>query len=420
MTEIVDAELLSRAKSLLDADGRRLANITQFSQAAVPVISCGALFVQAPVGFTGYGRCFLDSGFVQRRLRAYAQRLMTLTSACVLPQRLTRLINHYYEPQTAHLQMSSSNLPRREARQQSASIAQLQNNVRKVAELVRKLKLAKVPFFTREQLLTKYRIFVQKLDIATGEPGTQGQAYIEPVRPEIVLDWLKKYAPEKSADRPYFDLDFTGYDVTGMSLDFYLGEAMELCNLLLNHVNYSKDEKMGVMMGQESNWNRAELPRNLINSQSLPHSDWEARELFHQIHPTQEKLDFDCITDSHPAFPHLQCWLADELPVKDRPCLSPAELITTLALAVATIKDPKYHQASVIPITVFSCSGRMLRIVQGAINFRDLHLDFRCSPVIDFSVGALRSNGPNARKVAEVLGWVLGRPVGQTFPDRNE
>ncbi|KAH8711446.1 hypothetical protein HC256_008259 [Beauveria bassiana] len=338
--------------------------------------------------------------------------------------------------------MSSSNLPRREARQQSASIAQLQNNVRKVAELVRKLKLAKVPFFTREQLLTKYRIFVQKLDIATGEPGTQGQAYIEPVRPEIVLDWLKKYAPEKSADRPYFDLDFTGYDVTGMSLDFYLGEAMELCNLLLNHVNYSKDEKMGVMMGQESNWNRAELPRNLINSQSLPHSDWEARELFHQIHPTQEKLDFDCITDSHPAFPHLQCWLADELPVKDRPCLSPAELITTLALAVATIKDPKYHQASVIPvsllisliltayrvvlilslfkITVFSCSGRMLRIVQGAINFRDLHLDFRCSPVIDFSVGALRSNGPNARKVAEVLGWVLGRPVGQTFPDRNE
>ncbi|KAM3481771.1 hypothetical protein MY5147_000568 [Beauveria neobassiana] len=154
--------------------------------------------------------------------------------------------------------MSSSNLPRREARQQSASIAQLQNNVRKVAELVRKLKLAKVPFFTREQLLTKYRIFVQKLDIATGERGTQGQAYIEPVRPEIVLDWLKKYAPEKSADRLYFNLDFTGYDVTEMSLDFYLGEAMELCNLLLNHVNYSKDEKMGVMMGQESNWNRAE------------------------------------------------------------------------------------------------------------------------------------------------------------------
>ncbi|KGQ07422.1 hypothetical protein BBAD15_g7261 [Beauveria bassiana D1-5] len=338
--------------------------------------------------------------------------------------------------------MSSSNLPRREARQQSASIAQLQNNVRKVAELVRKLKLAKVPFFTREQLLTKYRIFVQKLDIATGERGTQGQAYIEPVRPEIVLDWLKKYAPEKSADRLYFDLDFTGYDVTEMSLDFYLGEAMELCNLLLNHVNYSKDEKMGVMMGQESNWNRAELPRNLINSQSLPHSDWEARELFHQIHPIQEKLDFDCITDSHPAFPHLQCWLADELPVKDRPCLSPAELITTLALAVATIKDPKYHQASVIPvsllisliltayrvvlilslfkITVFSCSARKLRIVQGAINFHTLDLDFRYSFVIDFSVGGLHSNSQNAKAVAGVLGWVLGRPVGQTFPGINQ
>ncbi|KAM3550677.1 hypothetical protein MY1884_008128 [Beauveria asiatica] len=313
--------------------------------------------------------------------------------------------------------MSSSNLPRQEAHQQPAGIARLKSNVKTVAELVRKFKQAKSAFFNQQQLRDNHGISVQKLDIVTGKPGTHGQAYIEPVQPEIVREWLTKYAPEESEDLESFDIDFPNLDVTELSPGFDFHEAIELSDLLLNRVKFSKDSNMGVMMSKESHWNETELPHHCI---SLPHSDWEAREPFHQVHSSQYHLDFDCVTKSNPELPHMQCWLADELPIKDGPYLSPAELTTTLALAVATIKKPEYQQASVIPITVFSCSGRMLRIVQGAINFRDLHLDFRCSPVIDFSVGGLRSNGPNATKVAGVLGWILGRPVGQIWPGKNQ
>ncbi|KAM3441873.1 hypothetical protein MY4824_001287 [Beauveria thailandica] len=328
--------------------------------------------------------------------------------------------------------MSSSNLPRQEAHQQPAGIARLKSNVKTVAELVRKFKQAKSAFFNQQQLRDNHGISVQKLDIVTGKPGTHGQAYIEPVQPEIVLKWLTKYAPEESEDLESCDIDFPNLDVTELSPGFDFHEAIELSDLLLNRVKFSKDSNMGVMMGEESHWNETDLP----------HSDWEAREPFHQVHPSQYDLDFDCVTNSNPELPHMQCWLADELPIKDGPYLSPAELITTLALAVATIKKPEYQQASVIPvsllisliftadwvvliislfkITVFSCSGRMLRIVQGAIDFRNLNLDFRCSPVLDFSVGGLRSNGPNATKVARVLGWILGRPVGQILPGKNQ
>ncbi|KAM3427683.1 hypothetical protein NHJ13734_008895 [Beauveria thailandica] len=330
--------------------------------------------------------------------------------------------------------MSSSKLPHREPRQQPTNIAQLKNNVQRVAEIVRKLKETDVTALSREQLLAEYGISVQQLNGVTGVPCSGGQAYIKPISPEVVIEWLKKYAPEESEDLESFDIDFLNLDVTELSPGFDFHEAIELSDLLLNRVKFSKDPNMGVMMGKESHWNETELPHHCI---SLPHADWEAREPFHQVHPSQYGLDFDCVTKSNPELPHMQCWLADELPVKNGPYLSSAELITTLALAIAKIKTLNRYQPTVIPvslliflivtahravliqsvfkITVFSCSGRKLRIVQGAINFHDLNLDFRCSPVMDFSVGGLRLDGPNATKVAKVLGWILGRPVGQIF-----
>ncbi|KAM3503097.1 hypothetical protein MY10362_004427 [Beauveria mimosiformis] len=154
--------------------------------------------------------------------------------------------------------MSSSNLPRQEAHQQPASIARIKRNVKTVAELVSQFKQAKVASFDQQQLRDNHGISVQKLDIVTGKPDTHGQAYIEPVQPEVVTEWLKKYAPEESEDRPFFEIDFVNLDVTGLSTSIYFGEAMDLCTLLLNHVRYSKHENTGVMMGQESNWNEAE------------------------------------------------------------------------------------------------------------------------------------------------------------------
>ncbi|KAM3523156.1 hypothetical protein NHJ13051_005269 [Beauveria bassiana] len=336
--------------------------------------------------------------------------------------------------------MSSSNLPRPEPRQQAANIARLKSNVQRVADVVRKLKQqTDVAAFSHEQLRAEFGISMQQLNVVTGDPCSHGQAYIKPVPPEVVTEWLKKYAPEESEDLESFDIDFPDLDATELSPGFDFHEAAELSDLLLNRVKYSKDSDMGVMMGKESHWNEAELPDECI---SLSHSDWEAREPFHQVHPSQYGLDFDCVTKSNPALPHMQCWLADDLPVKNGPYLSPAELITTLGLAIAKIKAQKYYQPTVIPvsllifsiltayravliqslfkITVFSCSARKLRIVQGAINFHTLDLDFRYSPVIDFSVGGLHSNSQNAKAVAGVLGWVLGRPVGQTFPGRNQ
>ncbi|KAM3507533.1 hypothetical protein MY11210_007094 [Beauveria gryllotalpidicola] len=316
--------------------------------------------------------------------------------------------------------MFSSNLPHREPRQQPTNSARLKTNVQRVAEIVRKLKKTDVAAFSDKQLRADYGISVQKLDVVTGVPCTRGQAYISPIPPETVIEWLKKYAPEESEDLVSYEIDFSDLDATSLSPDFNFNEAMQLSDLLLNRVRYSNNSDMGVMMAKESRWNEAELPHACINYYIPPHSDWEAREPFHQVHPSQYNLDFDCVTESHPELPHMQCWLADELPINDGPWLSPAELITTLALAIAKIKNHKYYQASVIPITVFSCAARKLRIVQGAINFHNLDLDFRCSVVTDFSVGGVRSNSRNAKAVAQILGWVLGRPVGQIFPPKSQ
>ncbi|KAM3545293.1 hypothetical protein ARSEF1564_001765 [Beauveria bassiana] len=278
--------------------------------------------------------------------------------------------------------MSSSNLPRPEPRQQAANIARLKSNVQRVADIVRKLKQqTDVAAFSHEQLRAEFGISMQQLNVVTGDPCSHGQAYIKPVPPEVVTEWLKKYAPEESEDVESFDIGFRDLDATELSPGFDFHEAAELSDLLLNRVKYSKDSKLGVMM-------------------------------------------------------------ADDLPIKNGPYLSPAELITTLGLAIAKIKAQKYYQPTVIPvsllifsmltayravliqslfeITVFSCSARKLRIVQGAINFHTLDLDFRYSSVIYFSVGGLHSNSQNAKAVAGVLGWVLGRPVGQTFPGRNQ
>ncbi|KAM3531722.1 hypothetical protein MY4038_004405 [Beauveria bassiana] len=218
--------------------------------------------------------------------------------------------------------MSSSNLPRPEPRQQAANIARLKSNVQRVADIVRKLKQqTDVAAFSHEQLRAEFGISMQQLNVATGDPCSHGQAYIKPVPPEVVTEWLKKYAPEESEDLESFDIDFRDLDATELSPGFDFHEAAELSDLLLNRVKYSKDSKMGVMMGKESHWNEAELPDECI---SLSHSDWEAREPFHQVHPSQYGLDFDCVTTSNPALPHMQCWLADDLPIKNGPYLSPA------------------------------------------------------------------------------------------------
>lgn len=61
---------------------------------------------------------------------------------------------------------------------------------------------------------------------------------------------------------------------------------------------------------------------------------------------------------------------------------------------------------------MFSASGRNIRIVQGIVDFATGTTEVRVSEIVSFEEGGVK--GDNWRTWLTLLGWAVGKPMGNT------
>ncbi|KAJ3496580.1 hypothetical protein NLG97_g2559 [Lecanicillium saksenae] len=230
---------------------------------------------------------------------------------------------------------------------------------------------------------------------------------MRPASANQVKEWLAQYAPERAEgmepdDFEFLDPDFDYSD----DINGGLVESKDMEKIILNHLQNAEDiEKMDCILHRETNWRPAPIDTGCLYRYG--ELKFEVTEVLHQCEPSQrDKVYVEEYTDPHPRLPHVQCWLHDDTSLSDDLYLTIAELHTILVVALGVVAHRPYRKALVIPVTVYSCSYRQIRIVQGCVDFYNARCDVRCGPVEDFSTGGLRQSPETEAAFYRILGWV--------------
>ncbi|KAI2612749.1 uncharacterized protein GGS25DRAFT_476949 [Hypoxylon fragiforme] len=112
--------------------------------------------------------------------------------------------------------------------------------------------------------------------------------------------------------------------------------------------------------------------------------------------------------------PHVICVLSDSQPLRED-CVSLSELLLILSMVFVRITSPEYEQHRLVPVTILSCSGLPVRLVQGFIDPAAEKVVIRKTPIMtrtvrerdcwDLHVGLLR--------------WLTATPVGETLYEED-
>ncbi|ATY65725.1 NAD binding Rossmann fold, partial [Cordyceps militaris] len=257
---------------------------------------------------------------------------------------------------------------------------------------------------TPEQLRAEWNIVVQKLDLDTGRPD-HGETFIQPIPIHQIDSWIKEFRPLEYPSRGPYDYDL--FDIYDRLED--AGEGKEISRgifrMVNNYIIRSHLFRGGSILWNKTNWRKCLPTTDRLSFRSEKHN-WFVSTVIYQCNPA---LGNRYISTT---LPHLSCFLHDDEMLQDDGSLSHAELNTIMILALQQASDCTYSHATVIPIVVFSCAGRHLRIVQACIDFKHYHFDIRCSEILNFNEGGIRGTDENLRRFYTLLGWVLGEPVG--------
>ncbi|ATY67203.1 kinase-like domain [Cordyceps militaris] len=238
-------------------------------------------------------------------------------------------------------------------------------------------------------------------------------AFIQPIPPDEIRRWLDELRPwDADCAEPYdFDLP-DSYD------PYYDPRVSESVSFGIRRVAYNYIGKYYVPC--VSTPTLANLGMNSPGVKHLSSSDsnihhWDVTQMFHQCDPaTIRKHRLHSAIPPSSELPHLSCFLHDDEILESDGGLSTAELITIMVCYVPPepFRPDQSYSSAHVKITVFSCSGRQVRIVQGCIDFRHYQFDVRCSDILDFNEGGMRRTKENEQRFYTFLGWILGNPVG--------
>ncbi|OAA63885.1 hypothetical protein ISF_04594 [Cordyceps fumosorosea ARSEF 2679] len=242
--------------------------------------------------------------------------------------------------------------------------------------------------------------------------GGYGEAFIRPIPPEQIRSWIDHFCalayPRGNPD----DYDLFGiYDPLedprcGMT------DSMGILSMVVSYTERAYPFEKGNMMQDKTYWRYCSPNTKRLSSSTSDVHSWIVKRITEQCDPaTAQKYTYLDVPRSS-TLPHLSCFVHDDEILQDDGSLSNGELTAIMVLALRQSSDRTYRHATVIPLLVFSCSGRQVRIIQGCIDFRNYQFDVRCSEILDFNEGGIRGTDENLRRFYTLLGWVLGEPVG--------
>ncbi|KAF4452720.1 endothelin-converting enzyme [Fusarium albosuccineum] len=265
--------------------------------------------------------------------------------------------------------------------------------------------------YVSSRALEKFDIRCKDMDFKTGQVGPRVEPFIEPIPPHLVEEWLNETKPWTVRDDfvndpdpdPWFDDDCPTNDAQttatffGILIDIHLSSN-------------EKEEEPGIMVAH-TNW--GPFPPycgKYVNRLSAGHGmrNWQLKATYRQnIVPATCRCIYDGTLDADK--PHAICFLADDAPIQDD-LIATSELTSLLFVAIDIALKAEFEKHRIIPVTLVTGSLSTIRIVQAICDFEKGTIELRKSPPVHFPKG-VRADW---QKYLTLLGWILGKPVGQT------
>ncbi|KAI0176054.1 hypothetical protein GGR52DRAFT_571026 [Hypoxylon sp. FL1284] len=224
---------------------------------------------------------------------------------------------------------------------------------------------------------------ISRLDFYSGQPGDDGERFIQPFPHSKMLQRLNETRPW---DNPRICPSISPTDQR-LALD-YCAEARGMWNVLQSYLKLNQDDAAAGVY-EDTRWKSIE-DKNLARlTIFLP---WK-------VESFMDTMDYEK--------PHMICFLSNHLPLEDM-IPSKAELQAILWIIGSRIIYVQYQHHRIIPITLISGAGFRLRITQGYLDQGQLRI--RMTPIVDFSEG----EKDNWDDFFQALCWIAGDPIGVT------
>ncbi|KAJ3528048.1 hypothetical protein NM208_g10399 [Fusarium decemcellulare] len=247
--------------------------------------------------------------------------------------------------------------------------------------------------YVSSRALEKFGIPCKDMDSKTGQVGPRVEPFIEPIPPHLVDEWLNETKPwtiREDFIRPDDDIS-----ETGQTLATFLGLLIDI------HLTYNEKEGDPGIMIIKTKWaptfpDCSKYVNRLSCGNGKP--DWQLKATYrqHVVAPTCRCI-YDGTLDA--GKPHAICFLADSAPIQDD-LIATSELTSLLYMAINIA----------LKVTLVTGSLATIRIVQAICDFEKGTIELRKSPPVHFPKG-VRADW---QKYLTLLGWMLGKPVGQT------
>ncbi|RMZ77391.1 hypothetical protein DV738_g4340, partial [Chaetothyriales sp. CBS 135597] len=223
---------------------------------------------------------------------------------------------------------------------------------------------------------SRLTITIQRLPFTTGELPKGVQQFLKPIPPGDIYKWLATYKPWEVQE------DFFPPNIKDNFLpNSAQTEASFFWYLVKIYLSGSDDMNARPIIPFQTRWRMADIQdiqtlRVLCNASGI---NWHPGAFF-SYHLETNNREYEDFTK-----PHIMATISDDAPLQ-KDAVSKNELTTIVALATKTASHSECNH-TLIPITVFSGSGRNIRIVQGVFNVQNGKLDLRISEIVNFDKG---------------------------------
>ncbi|KAI0475090.1 hypothetical protein GGR56DRAFT_644531 [Xylariaceae sp. FL0804] len=232
-----------------------------------------------------------------------------------------------------------------------------------------------------KQHLKDMGVTLTSLDLNTGKPGDGGPTFIRPFPASRILQVIQQTKP------------WTVYSMAHEKTDLRLYTAVEVLDTLSGYLHHVAPGEPRLI--KATGWKQRGTESGY---------EWLNRgDRCHGIDPANWRVPW-LLDKMDGKTPHISCLLANAEPLnQDR--LSNAELWCILNLSVARLRRRAYWNQKFIPVTVISSSDRDVRIVQGYVDGEASRVHVRKSNILVLE-------GDDVPKLAVILSWCMGTPVG--------
>ncbi|KAI1824097.1 hypothetical protein F4861DRAFT_507806 [Xylaria intraflava] len=239
------------------------------------------------------------------------------------------------------------------------------------------------------------------LDLSTGEPADGSGKFISPFPIEQVRELLAQKRP------------WVQYKLFPKRFNDPRADAMGILDALVGFLRFSEDGGLGLI--RETEWKIR--PMQYEDGEILTRYEyWPGQPgqpgPYWNVTWVLDKIDYST--------PHASCLLADNALLRDDQ-LSNAEIWCILGITYYRLQHQwNFYNGQTIPVTVISCSDKMLRVVQGYVDGQGC-IRVRKSPILNFEgMGIYSKNGKivdvqnGLGQMELVLSWCMGATVGCT------